>query len=299
MLLDRIDIDARRTLNGVELGPFSEHLNVVTSPEGSGKTAIVRFIRDSLVNRNYPLGMMSSSTGRVVWADRHGMLHCRREKDGTALGRRTVQFESRGATLADQMENAYKFGDRNGSTGMHRASWASSHIDPSYSDSALAMKSIQLPHSLVDGVVTDSSLTSVARVVRSCIQSGLDSPDAYRSLPPGRDSVYSVYQDRDAPSENHRNLREQLATIDAELGRYDTADRHQAPIDHEEPGRLRELNRLHDTARGLRHRQAELRRWIAEMDNEAARHGGRASSIEIVPAIITTNRSPMNRCAVH
>ena len=93
MLLDRIDIDAHGPLRRVELGPFATHLNVVCGPEGSGKTAIARFIRDSLVDRQYPLGMMSSSTGHVVWADRHGLIHCRREQDGTSTGRRTIDVE--------------------------------------------------------------------------------------------------------------------------------------------------------------------------------------------------------------
>ena len=72
MLLDRIDIDNHGPLNQVELGPFAAHLNLICSPEGSGKTAIARFIRDSLVDREYPIGMLSSSSGRIVWADEHG-----------------------------------------------------------------------------------------------------------------------------------------------------------------------------------------------------------------------------------
>ncbi|MGB7328826.1 MAG: DUF4332 domain-containing protein [Rubripirellula sp.] len=283
MLLDRIDIDAHGPLNGVELGPFSEHLNVVTSPDGSGKTAIVRFIRDSLVNREYPLGMMSSSTGRVVWADRHGMLHCRREKDGTAGGRRSVQFESRGNTMPP-------------STGFHHTSWASETSQAGFSDSALAMKSIQLPESLVDGVITDAAITSVARVVSACVRNGLDSPETYRSLPLGRDSVYA---DRDANFdsvggyrrehagdrryENNQQLREELASIEAELGRlrsHRTSTPSARPYDS---NREHELNRLHDQARGLRCHQAELRRWIDEIDNEASRHGGLASSVQATP----------------
>ena len=63
MLLDRIDIDAHGPLHTVELGPFAEHLNVVCGPDAAGKTAIARFVRDSLTDRNYPLGMLSSSTG--------------------------------------------------------------------------------------------------------------------------------------------------------------------------------------------------------------------------------------------
>ncbi len=40
MLLEKIDIDAHGPLNHVEAGPFSEHLNVIVGPDGSGKTAI-------------------------------------------------------------------------------------------------------------------------------------------------------------------------------------------------------------------------------------------------------------------
>src|SRR6056297_3442228 len=135
MLLDRIDIDAHGPMNCVELGPFAEHLNVVCSPQGSGKTAIVRFIRDSLINRDYPLGMMSSSTGRVVWADRYGLLHCRREKDGTAGGRRTIEFEQRGHAPLENQSLGFSW---IGSERVDQREWA--------------MKSLQLPESLVDGV---------------------------------------------------------------------------------------------------------------------------------------------------
>ena len=40
MLLDRIDIDEHGPLRRVELGPFSEQLNVVLGPVGSGKTVV-------------------------------------------------------------------------------------------------------------------------------------------------------------------------------------------------------------------------------------------------------------------
>ncbi|QDT06739.1 hypothetical protein K227x_51550 [Rubripirellula lacrimiformis] len=295
MLLDRIDIDAHGPLNCVELGPFAEHLNVVSSPDGSGKTAIIRFVRDSLVNRDYPLGMMSSSTGRVVWADRHGLLHCRREKDGTATGRRTVEFESRGDLTGTQ--HAY------GST------WAHHVANAGTSDSMLAIQSIQLPESLVDGVITDTGVTSVARVVSACVRSGLDSPETYRSLPLGRDSVYrdrstapdSVAGHRrdmagDRRYEEKQHLREELASVESELARLGERGHEReslvarraelaarlarptaATFDHFIP-RSRytqwqhELNRLHDRARQLRYRQSELRRWIANIDADLARY---------------------------
>ena len=88
MLLDRIDIDTHGPLQRVELGPFSQSINVVNTPEGGGKTALARFLRDALVDREYPLGMLSSSTGRVVFANHYGLIHYYREQDGTARGRR-------------------------------------------------------------------------------------------------------------------------------------------------------------------------------------------------------------------
>lgn len=247
MLLDRIDIDAHGPLRGVELGPFAEHLNVVSSPDGSGKTAIARFIRDSLVNRDYPLGMMSSSTGRVVWADRHGLLHCRREKDGTRGGRRTVEFESRGDARSI-------YGDAIG------GSWVDASANRPITESAMAMKSIQLPESLVDGVITDTGVTSVSRVVSACVRSGLDSAETYRSLPMNHGSVYAdrdlgvdsiggyrPQRHDDRTYEDNRHHREERAAMDSKLAR------------------------LHDTVRGLRFRQNELHRWIAELDRDAAR----------------------------
>ncbi len=291
MLLDRIDIDAHGPLHRVELGPFAEHLNVVCGPEGSGKTAIARFVRDALASRDYPLGMLSSSTGRVVLADRNGLVHCRREQDGTAQGRSTVEFESRG--------------DQDRHFGSFEGSWFNG-LSAS-SDSSRAIRSIQLPESIVDGVVTDTAVTSVARVVSACVRSGLDSHEAYHALPLREDSLYV---DRDGYVEpanaygeqrydRNRRLREQLAEVESELGRlgdkdgdYDSlvARRNWLKTRLAEPHRPRRrsestasadrarhrqwqqrLTELHDRARQLC-RQAELRRWIAEIDRDAADH---------------------------
>lgn len=311
MLLDRIDIDAHGPLQRVELGPFAEHLNIVSGPLGSGKTAISRFIRDSLVEREYPLGMLSSSTGRIVWADRNGLVHCRREKDGTAQGRRTIEFESRG-------DLDREFGS------LQKHSWLGDIC--SSTDSSRAVRSIQLPESIVDGVITDASVTSVARVVSACVRSGLDSVETYRSLPLDEESLY---HDRDGQSldgydhvvvpgaayrydslqyNRNRKLRQQLADVEAELARLgeneaerqslkdrrhwlmdrlaDLQNRGNAPAyrsrrtreytngihDGQSQQRLAEL---HDRARDLRARQSELRRWIAEIDANIARTDAR------------------------
>jgi len=228
MLLDRIDIDAHGPLNRVEIGPLSEHLNVLLSPEGAGKTAIARFIRDSLVDREYPLGMMSSSTGRVVWADRNGMVHCRREQDGSPHGRRTIEFETRGEYPL-RYENL-------------RESWVSGAGRSG--DARMSLKSIQLPESIVDGVITDTHNTNVIRVVSACIRSGLDCQDTYDGLPLHGDSSlgergesgfrgYAYHElgstdpmggdhRHDRASEHQRRLRTELADIEAELARLDT-----------------------------------------------------------------------------
>ena len=188
MLLDRIDIDAHGLLHRVELGPLAEHLNVVFAPDGSGKTAISRFIRDALVDRTYPLGMFSSSTGRVVLSDVQGMVHCYREKDGTKSGRRRVEFESRGDFRGryDLLENPWLRGISQ------------------RSDTVAAVASLELPEAIVDGVITDTSSGSVARVVSACVRSGLDSSASYQSLPLQDGTLYAQRNGRIDPDGSER-----------------------------------------------------------------------------------------------
>ncbi|TWU40827.1 DUF4332 domain-containing protein [Novipirellula artificiosorum] len=280
MLLERIDIDAHGSLYRVELGPFAEHLNVVCGPEGSGKTAIARFIRDSLADRDYPLGMMSSSSGRVVWADRNGLVHCRREQDGTAHGRRSVKFESRGTT-ADEI-------------GALNHCWIGT-LDTQTAASRAA-DSIQLPESIIDGVITDTSITNVARVVSACIRSGLDAPETYRSVSmdgSGRYFVRDGYTDdpQQLDDGEHRTRRRQLAEVESELARIepglprhaslvarrDEVTRRLATYRHPRRGPVEtytsdvdrtRLQQLHERAMQLRSREGELRRWIADLDSQ-------------------------------
>ncbi len=264
MLLDRIEIDAHGPLHHIELGPLAEQLNVITGPQGSGKTAIARFIRDSLVQRNYPLGMLSASSGRVVWADRNGLVHCRREQDGTADGRRTVEFESRGDTYR-QLDAAGQ-------------SWFGGL--PGSSDSSRAIQSLQLPESIVDGVITDTAITSVARVVSACVRSGLDSPQNQSPY-----QVQAGYSHRSKFTagidgrdyDRNRRLRQQLAEVEAELARlggFDHPALHQHPetYQRDQPRWNARLNQLHDRARQLRAQQSELRRWLAEIERELDHH---------------------------
>ncbi|MFG0263603.1 MAG: DUF4332 domain-containing protein [Rhodopirellula sp. JB055] len=244
MLLDRIEIDNHGPLNRVELGPLSHHLNVVLGPIGSGKTAISRFVRDSLVSRNYPTGMLSGSTGRVVWVDNNGWVHCRREADGTSHGRRTVEFEPRSETTTS-WEGYHDgwFGDSNDAA-------------PSKSNTTLAaraLRSVQMPESIVDGVMVDTTVTNVSRVVAACIQSGLDREGLAtlpyetetarytHSHPAYRDSVHSgesVHSFTESDDRRRRALRSELADIEAQLAtlptqEFESSDWYDSSLAHE------------------------------------------------------------------
>ncbi|GAA5506038.1 DUF4332 domain-containing protein [Novipirellula caenicola] len=297
MLLERIDIDAHGPLNRVELGPFSEHLNVVFGPEGSGKTAIARFVRDSILDREYPLGMMSSSSGRVVWADRNGLLHCRREQDGSKQGRRSIEFESRGGSSYDSY--------------LHDHPWLGSVVDggPQHpaslhgveSAATRAVHSIQLPEAIIDAVITDTAITQVARVVSACIRCGLDSPQTYRSLPfqnahldhPTAAAGYDRFDAPPMPANDRqaRSLRAQLADVELELSRLEPTPLQEESLLARRDELTQQLNRrstrtataaprhdrehierrladMHDRATHLRARQNELRRWVADLDSQ-------------------------------
>ncbi|KAA5543109.1 DUF4332 domain-containing protein [Roseiconus nitratireducens] len=308
MLLDRIDIDHHGPLNRVELGPFSEHLNVVCTPEGAGKTAIARFVRDSLVRREYPLGMMSSSSGRVVWADRNGKIHCRREQDGTPTGRRTIEFETRG-------DAAHRFDWLHGS-------WIDGIADST--DASRALESIRIPESVVDGIVTDTAVTRVARVVEACLKSGLDDPKLYAGLPMGPSVVSGTSPDSpDQQQGMRRVVRDELARVEAELASLEASGlagnatspdegwietrrrqlQHRLGYLREELSRVRsgawsatrpwtsqdrvvadELSRLHDRIWHLRVRRNELDRWLSQLEQDRHRVRYSTSSTASPPA---------------
>ena len=230
MLLDRIDIDTHGPLQRVELGPFSEQINVVNAPEGSGKTALTRFLRDALVDRKYPLGMLSSSTGRVVFAGHHGLVHYYREQDGTAQGRQTIQYEARGSEVVN--------------FGVEHAGWLHGISESNDADRAIA--SFKIPEAIAACVITDSAVTNVSRVVSACVRSGLDSPQFVRPTNAGQqnpvhgiDSTHSTFNVNDTASafedhspskpgtEDHQHsvkqIRAGLADIEAELASLQAA----------------------------------------------------------------------------
>lgn len=326
MLLDRIDIDNHGPLSRVELGPFSEHLNVVCAPEGSGKTAIARFVRDSLIRREYPLGMMSSSAGRVVWADRNGKIHCRREHDGTASGRRTIEFESRG-------DVSHRFDWLHGS-------WIEGIADST--DATRALEAIRIPESIVDGIVTDTAVTSVSRVIQSCLRSGLCDPALLAGLPINRSGVSGLSPEQSADADaRRRSLRDELARVEAELATierdhavtgdngyrtdslYGYSHRHETiaarrqflksrlaelesmpprPINWSAYGSVdAELGQLHDRIWQLRVRHSELSRWLAHLQSDRNRVRytapitsapyARSAAADLATGLATTHRS--------
>jgi predicted flap endonuclease-1-like 5' DNA nuclease len=268
MLLDRIDIDTHGPLSRVELGPFSEHLNVVYGPAGSGKTAIVRFIRDSLVQREYPLGMLSSSSGRVVWADRHGLVHCRRETDGTPHGRRTVELERRGG-FDYQSPNSLHGAPASNQHPFygHQESWFGGI--GSTNDAELVLQTVRIPESVVDGIMTDTSISSVARVIASAIAAGLDRDDLHQDLPLHYDSFTTAHADLNSTryDQNAAALRAELADIDAELAYGGTRSAVRPyPQTHDPVRRQRlrhALQQAQREAHDLRIRREEMRRWMS------------------------------------
>ncbi|TWT74132.1 DUF4332 domain-containing protein [Allorhodopirellula solitaria] len=227
MLLDRIEIDSHGPLSHVELGPLSHHLNVVLGAPGSGKTAIGRFIRDSLIDRDYPRGMLSGSAGRVVWVHQNGWIHCRREQDGSPGGRRNVEFESRGEVAGSW--NGYTDGWFDvAAPGAGRHGNAAGTRQGQSSLASRTLGNIRIPESIVDGVMVDTTISSPSRVVAACISAGLDQPNL---APLPFENETSHFNERGFAHESgsvspaalddrrRRAMRAELADVEAELGK--------------------------------------------------------------------------------
>ena len=285
MLLDRIDIDTHGPLQRVELGPFSEQINVVNTPQGSGKTALTRFLRDALVERRYPLGMFSSSTGRVVLAGPHGLVHYYREQDGTALGRRTVQYEPRGAETVN--------------FGVEHSGWL--HNINKNSDADRAIHSFKIPEAIADCVITDSAMTNVARVVSACIRSGLDSHKLCESKT-ARDGNPTINTGIDSPisdtASTHTAATHTAATHIAAA--FEDHSPYTSNVTHQGSGSSIGLNALTNPRTNTAHQQHDLTQIRAELaDTEAELSSLQASTgplEETEHASLLSRRSWLTQC---
>ncbi len=234
MLLDRIDIESHGPIQEIHLGPFSPALNILSAPSGTGKTALVRFLRDSLAGASPAFNGMAQSAGRVVWAAADGLFHCHRQPDGTRHGRRHVDFERR----LEAGENARR--------------WARESIV------------VDLPAAIVDGIVTDTTITSVERVIAAAVDAGLDrlTTDHDREQP----AEIAAYLSDGSTEEQLRNRRAELAlelsAIDARKVRAE-----QAKSAAKQRRREREaMDAIHEDLHRLRRQEVELRTKIGELD---------------------------------
>ena len=285
MLLDRIDIDSHGPLARIGVGPFSQQLNVVHTAAGSGKTALVRFLRDSLTGTTPAYGGMSKSSGRVVWAAADGLYHCRREPDGTTQGRRFVEFEGRlGGYNADRFNR------------------------PSVV--------IDLPPAIVDGVVTDTVMTSVRRVIQSVLESGLD-----RNSTRNDSSETAAYQARvaeiaslrneisqlrdqlrreghiDGGSVNEAQIRDRLAALTLELGAIDSRREFARQTDAAMQQRRRDRDAMTQSVGEvdrLRRHETDLRKRIASLETTLTRLEVQARREDNLAAIAQIARKRVN-----
>ena len=188
VMLDRMEIDRHGPLHRVEIGPMSRGVNVVQIAPGGGKTALARFLRDSLIERAYPAGMFDASAGQVTWLAPEGRLHCHRQCDGSRAGRKHRRFESRGESAA-----AWQGWSAPGSHG-HRDAAA-----------------FEIPEAIVDSVIVDTSGTDPARIVEAIdpMVQGLDHAAGHRP------------QQTDWQRRQLAGLRAELGDIEAELHRGD------------------------------------------------------------------------------
>lgn len=285
MLLDRIDIDSHGPLARIGVGPFSQQLNVVHTAAGSGKTALVRFLRDSLTGTTPAYGGMSKSSGRVVWAAADGLYHCRREPDGTTQGRRFVEFEGRlGGYNADRFNR------------------------PSVV--------IDLPPAIVDGIVTDTMMTSVRRVIQSVVESGLD-----RNSTRGESGEAARHQARadeiatlrneisqlrdqlrreghlDGGSVNEAQIRDRLAALTLELGAIDARRDFAGQTDAAMQQRRRDreaMTQAVDEVDRLRRHETDLRKRIASLETTLARLETQSRREDNLAAIAQIARKRVN-----
>ncbi len=299
MLLDRIDIDSHGPLNRVSLGPFSQSLTAVVAASGTGKTALVRFLRDSLTGTTPAREGLAQSNGRVVWAAGDGLYHCLREPNGTTQGRRFVEFEPR-------------FVD------------ASRHHSRKLGREAIV---IDLPPSVVDGIVTDTALTDISRCVQAAITSGLDNSVStanstreheIKSL---RSEIadlerqihsYSLHTQLTASAgfdtgvyglgPDFKRLRDRRAELALEITAIDARRDWSAKADSELDRRRRKrelFSSIADEIERLRRQESELRIRLSEIESSLERMDDEATRAESREAIAKAYRNRLEQVDVH
>lgn len=278
MLLERIDIDSCGSLERIQLGPFSHRLNAVFGPPGSGKTATIEFVRSVMLgtDRLWHQGC----AGRVVWAGRDGLLHCRREADGTSHGRLSMDFVDRNG-----FSQNYLHGYRDADSYNRMRSW------------------LDLPRQAIDALVAPSRETSLERMVEACRTLGLTESEHVRDEaeiqrvreqlsqvnqrladltrnplkyttydysvvlsgdPTQGLTAHGVQELRTRLQERRRILVDELARLD----RYDNRQDDQASLENRRSRLEVRLADARDEVARLRNQESDLRRSLSEVERE-------------------------------
>jgi len=283
MFLDRIQIDSHGPLSRIHLGPFAQTLTAIIAAGGTGKTALVRFLRDSLTGTTPAREGMQLSRGTVTWTAADGFYHCRREPNGSTEGRRFVEFEPRHRDTLSSLTHGR--------------------------DSVV----VDLPAAVVDGIVTDTSGTRVSRCVEAAYASGLDQHasahdssrdieivDLRREIADLERQIHShtLHSQHAAATArgaydsfgltlDMKRLRDRRAELALEISAIDARRDWATKADAEMQRRRQkretfaaiadDVNRLRRHESDLKTRLAEVESSLAKMDEDAARADNRAS----------------------
>lgn len=252
MLLERLDIDVYGPFGKKNIGPFSNGINAIWGPEGSGKTAIIDFIRGVMLGNQYD--RHGATVGRVTWADHRGLYHCQRESDGTHDGRLLIDFSPRDAAYADERYRHYGYHSR---------------------------RPDAIPPALVDMVVApDTNETSIARVFEAAASVGFELNHAVNRPSEEIERIKMRLTDIDAQisrdyrgTENRDELEMRRRRLTTEL---ETLERDCVPTEptfaRQDDGRGEpRLRAAQHEATRLRRFQDDLRGSIAEIQDEMDR----------------------------
>ncbi|QEG38514.1 DUF4332 domain-containing protein [Roseimaritima ulvae] len=266
MLLERIEIDQLGPLQRVQLGPFSPKLNAILGPAGSGKTTVLRFLREMMQGNQRYASLNDPQRGRVVWAGHDGLWHCVRESDG----RFSTELESRSGRPVDRRHA----------------------VDPRF---------VSWSPSVIDGIISSSDQQSITAAIAAAQRAGLDTTLA--TVHPEQPQITRLQRrvaeldrlltDLPAESESMQTLESRRAALTAELAeidRHSAAAREHSDTDAQRRRLLeREADVDHDILR-LRDQEVELRRMLAEIDAELQSNADHSFADQTRYAIAETHR---------